>query len=98
MKREINLSPEQVKAIAIEAKKNNLRDYLLFETMRIGDFRIGEVVSSAPRFWVPYCESCKATWFKRGKYGPCETCGFIRTLNKGEWIKCEPNLPGLLIE
>src|SRR5437899_1227394 len=98
MKREINLSPEQVKAILGEAKKNSLRDYLLLKTVTDGDFRIGEVVGSAPRFWVPYCQECGATWFKRKKEGPCEKCGVIRTKNRGEWIKCEPNLPGLLIE
>ena len=52
MKREINLSPEQVKAILGEAKKNSLRDYLIFKTMTVGDFRVGEVVGSAPRRWI----------------------------------------------
>src|SRR5437867_573367 len=49
MKREINLSPEQVKAILTEAKNHSLRDYLLIKTMTIGDFRVGEVVWSAAR-------------------------------------------------
>src|SRR2546429_4405012 len=35
--------------------------------------------SSAARFWVPYCQSCKANWFKSRKEGPCEKCGVIRT-------------------
>src|ERR1700757_911379 len=52
MKREIVLQPDQVKAILSEAKKNNLRDYLLLKTMTIGDFRVGEVVGSAPRRWI----------------------------------------------
>ena len=52
MKREINLSPEQVKAILVEAKKNSLRDYLLLRTLTVGDFRIGEVVGSAARRWI----------------------------------------------
>ncbi len=52
MKREINLSPEQVKAILTEAKNHSLRDYLLIKTMTIGDFRVGEVVGSAARRWV----------------------------------------------
>src|SRR5438132_318612 len=53
MKREINLSPEQVKAILLEAKNHSLRDYLILKTMTIGDFRVGEVVGSAARHWVP---------------------------------------------
>ena len=52
MKREINLSPEQVKAILTEAKNHSLRDYLLIKTMTIGDFRVGEVVGSAARRWI----------------------------------------------
>jgi site-specific recombinase XerC len=52
MKREIVLQPEQVKAILLEAKNNNLRDYLLLRTMTVGDFRVGEVVGSAARRWV----------------------------------------------
>src|SRR5256885_3225365 len=52
MKREINLSPEQVKAILLEAKNHSLRDYLLLKTMTIGDFRVGEVVGSAARRWI----------------------------------------------
>ena len=52
MKREINLSPEQVKAILGEAKKNSQRDYLLLRTMTVGDFRVGEVVGSAARRWI----------------------------------------------
>ncbi len=52
MKREINLTPEQVKAILVEAKNHSLRDYLLLKTMTIGDFRVGEVVGSAARRWV----------------------------------------------
>jgi len=52
MKREINLSPEQVKAILIQAKEASLRDYLLLKTLTIGDFRVGEVVGSAPRRWI----------------------------------------------
>ena len=98
MKREIVLNPEQVKAILIQAKQMSLRDYLIFKTMTVGDFRIGEVVGSAARFWVPYCQSCKANWFKSRKEGPCEKCGVIRTHNSGEWIKAEPTVPGLLIE
>jgi site-specific recombinase XerC len=52
MKREINLTSEQVKAILSEAKKNSLRDYLLLKTMTVGDFRVGEVVGSEARRWV----------------------------------------------
>jgi len=52
MKREINLSPEQVKAILSEAKAVSLRDHLLLKTMTVGDFRVGEVVGSAARRWV----------------------------------------------
>ena len=52
MKREINVSPEQVKAILIQAKEASLRDYLLLKTLTIGDFRVGEVVGSAPRRWI----------------------------------------------
>src|SRR6266705_6087322 len=95
MKREINLSPEQVKAILGEAKKNSLRDYLILKTMTVLDCRVGEIVGSAPRLWVPYCQSCDYHFFKEGK---CEKCETVRTLNKGEWIRTEPNLPGLLIE
>ena len=52
MKREIVLQTEQVKAILGEAKKANLRDYLLLRTLTVGDFRVGEVVGSAPRRWL----------------------------------------------
>ena len=52
MKREINLSPEQVKAILIQAKDASLRDHLLLKTMTVGDFRVGEVVGSAARRWI----------------------------------------------
>ena len=52
MKREINLSPEQVKAILANAKEASLRDFLLLKTLTIGDFRVGEVVGSAPRRWI----------------------------------------------
>ena len=52
MKREINLSPEQVKAILSQAKKTSLRDHLLLKTMTVGDFRVGEVVGSAARRWI----------------------------------------------
>src|SRR5207247_4177297 len=52
VKREINLSPEQVKAILSEAKAASLRDHLLLKTMTVGDFRVGEVVGSAGRRWV----------------------------------------------
>src|SRR5438094_4947383 len=52
MKREINLSPEQVKAILVQAKEASLRDHLLLKTMTVGDFRVGEVVGSAARRWV----------------------------------------------
>ncbi len=52
MKREINLSPEQVKGIITSAKAASLRDYLLLKTLIIGDFRVGEVVGSAARRWV----------------------------------------------
>ena len=52
MKREINLSPEQVKAILGQAKVASLRDHLLLKTMTVGDFRVGEVVGSAPRRWI----------------------------------------------
>ena len=52
MKREINLSPEQVKAILGQAKEASLRDYLLLKTLTIGDFRVGEVVGSAARRWL----------------------------------------------
>ena len=52
MKREINLSPEQVKAILAQAKEASLRDHLLLKTMTVGDFRVGEVVGSAARRWI----------------------------------------------
>src|SRR2546422_3398245 len=52
MKREIVLQAEQVKAILGEAKKANLRDYLLLRTLTVGDFRVGEVVGSAARRWL----------------------------------------------
>src|SRR5438094_1129369 len=52
MKREINLSPEQVKAILMQAKETSLRDHLLLKTMTVGDFRVGEVVGSAARRWI----------------------------------------------
>jgi len=52
LKREINLSPEQVKAILGQAKVASLRDHLLLKTMTVGDFRVGEVVGSAPRRWI----------------------------------------------
>jgi site-specific recombinase XerC len=52
VKREIDLTPGEVKAILGEAKKNNLRDYLLLRTLTIGDFRVGEVVGSAARKWL----------------------------------------------
>jgi len=52
MKREINLSPEQVKAILGQAKVASLRDHLLLKTMTVGDFRVGEVVGSAARRWI----------------------------------------------
>src|SRR6266487_3407824 len=52
VKREINLSPEQVKTILSEAKAVSLRDHLLLKTMTVGDFRVGEVVGSAARRWV----------------------------------------------
>ena len=58
MKREINLSPEQVKAILLQAKEVSLRDHLLLKTMTVGDFRVGEVVGSAARVWVPFCSGC----------------------------------------
>src|SRR2546427_1173 len=59
MKREINLSPEQVKAILVQAKEASLRDHLLLRTMTVGDFRVGEVVGSAARRWVRFCDSCQ---------------------------------------
>src|SRR2546427_3053124 len=52
MKREIVLSPEQVKGILGKAKEVSLRDYLLLKTLTIGDFRVGEVVGSAARRWL----------------------------------------------
>src|SRR3989475_1959986 len=52
MKREINLSTEQVKAILGQAKVASLRDHLLLKTMIVGDFRVGEVVGSAARRWI----------------------------------------------
>ena len=52
MKREINLSPGQVKAILSEAKAVSLRGHLLLKTMTVGDFRVGEVVGSAARRWI----------------------------------------------
>jgi len=52
VKREINLSPEQVKAILVQAKETSLRDHLLLRTMTVGDFRVGEVVGSAARRWI----------------------------------------------
>jgi len=52
LKREINLSPEQVKAILSEAKAVSSRDHLLLKTMTVGDFRVGEVVGSAARRWI----------------------------------------------
>jgi len=95
VKREINLSPEQVKAILGEAKKNSLRDYLLLRTLTVGDFRVGEVVGSAPRVWVPFCGSCEWHWFTKDK---CEKCKAKRDKRNGLWISCEQTLPGLLIE
>src|SRR5437879_10827650 len=52
MKREINLSPEQARAILGQANVASLRDHLLLKTMTVGDFRVGEVVGSAPRRWI----------------------------------------------
>src|SRR5436309_10847489 len=52
MKRELNLSPGQAKAILSEAKALSLRDHLPLKTMTVGDFRVGEVVGSAARRWV----------------------------------------------
>ena len=95
MKREINLSPEQVKSILASAKETSLRDYLLLKTLTIGDFRVGEVVGSAGRVWVPFCGSCEWHWFKEDK---CEKCGAKRDKRNGFWVSCEPTLPGLLIE
>jgi len=95
MKREINLSPEQVKAILMQAKEASLRDHLLLKTMTVGDFRVGEVVGSAGRVWVPYCSGCEWHWFKERK---CERCGLARMRTEGFWVACEPNLPGLLVE
>ncbi len=57
MKREINLNPEQVKAILIQAKMTSERDYLLLKTMTLGDFRSGEVVGSAARRWIKESKS-----------------------------------------
>src|SRR2546430_2601478 len=52
MKREINLTTDNVKAIFLEAKNHSLRDYLLLRTLTVGDFRVGEVVGSAARRWI----------------------------------------------
>ncbi len=95
MKREINLSPEQVKAILSEAKAISLRDYLLLKTLTIGDFRVGEVVGSAPRLWVPYCRNCEWHWFTKRK---CEKCGVPQDHRAGFWIESQANLPGLQIQ
>ena len=95
MKREINLSPEQVKAILTQAKEISLRDYLLLKTLTVGDFRVGEVVGSAARLWVPFCGSCEWHWFKEDK---CEKCQTRKDKRNGFWVSSEANLPGLLIE
>src|SRR5438309_549421 len=49
MKREIDLSEEQVRDIIALAKKENTRDYLIFRLMPF--FRVGEVMGSEPRKW-----------------------------------------------
>src|SRR5207249_5608121 len=95
MKREINLNPEQVKGTLIQAKQTSQRDYLILKTTTIGDFRIGEVIGSAARLWVPYCSGCEWHWFEKGK---CERCGTVHDRRNGFWVSSEPNLPGLLIE
>src|SRR6267143_4007554 len=95
LKREINLSPEQVKAILGEAKKVSLRDHLLLKTMTVGDFRVGEVVGSAARLWVPFCGSCEWHWFEKGK---CERCGIPQDARNGFWVASEANLPGLQLQ
>ncbi len=95
LKREINLSPEQVKAILREAKVASLRDHLLLKTMTVGDFRVGEVVGSAARLWIPFCGSCEWHWFEKGK---CERCGSLQDKKNGFWVASEANLPGLQIQ
>src|SRR6266705_4263504 len=95
VKREINLSPEQVKAILGQAKVASLRDHLLLKTMTVGDFRVGEVVGSAARLWIPYCPKCEWHYFTKNK---CERCGAAKDKKAGFWIASEPNLPGLQIE
>src|SRR2546427_7245268 len=49
MKREIDLTEEQVREIIALAKKENTRDYLIFRLMPF--FRVGEVMGSEPRKW-----------------------------------------------
>src|SRR6266487_5373651 len=89
MKREINLSPEQVKAILVEAKKNSQRDYLLVKTLTIGDFRVGEVVGSAARRWMP--QSYETVQNPK--------TGMPKKIGKDyHWVPADPNLPGLQIE
>lgn len=94
-KREIILQTEQVKAILTEAKKYNYGHYLLLKIMTILDLRVGEVVSSEPRFRVLYCEKCGPTTFPSGK---CKWCGLANSKPQAEWIRAEPNVPGLLIQ
>jgi hypothetical protein len=90
MKREINLSPEQVKAILLEAKKNSFRDYLLIRTLTVGDFRVGEVVGSAARRWIPdhYDSVINPRTGKPRQIG----------MPPFHWEPCEPNLRGLQIQ
>ena len=88
MKREINLKPEEVKAILIQAKLTSERDFLLLKTMTLGDFRSGEVVGSAARRWDP--QSYEEIVDKKGN---------ARQVGRDfHWVPAEPNLPGLLIE
>ena len=95
MKREINLNPEQVKGTLIQAKQTSQRDYLILKTTTIGDFRIGEVIGSAARLWVPYCPNCEWHFFSKNR---CEKCQTLHPKKAGFWVASEPNLPGLLIE
>ncbi len=88
MKREINLVPDQVKGILVEAKKSSLRDYLLLKTLTLGDFRSGEVVGSAARRWTP--QRYEEIVDKKGN---------VKKIGLDfHWVPAEPNLPGLLIE
>ena len=45
-KLEVDLSPEQVMSLLKEAKKDNVRDYLIFALQFYGECRIGQIVGN----------------------------------------------------